>query len=171
MFENSFNHGNVCNTVLVLVSHFYMKCFVVPLQIPCVLLCRFWISCSVSWLSPVAVLVGSPQLQCLLPSCSVRSPQLQCWLAPQGDQFTAVASPLTSSTSCSTAARKKKAIDHRNPRRQKYITFNQRKYGDRGYRNKSILWVPTGNWPIVRRFHFTASFRIIIRPTINTIPT
>ena len=75
MFENSFNHGNVCNTVLVLDSHFYMKCFVVPLQMPCVLLCRF--SCSVSWLSPAAVLVGSLQLQCWFsPGRSVHSCRL-----------------------------------------------------------------------------------------------
>ena len=79
MFENSSNPGKFCNTVLVLVSYLYMKCFVVPLQIPCVLLCPF--SSSVSW---------QPGSQCWLPSCSVGllpscsalmlvgSPELQC---------------------------------------------------------------------------------------------
>ena len=56
--------------------------------------------CSVAILAlPLAVLAR------WLPSVgSVGSPVAV--LAPQGDQFTAVASPLTSPTSCSTAARK-----------------------------------------------------------------
>ena len=94
----------------------------VPLQVVCVFYC----------LASVAVLVGSPLavLVGLLPSCSASSPQLQCWFAPQGDQFTAVASPLTSSTSCSNAKKNKKQLITENPWRQKYITFNRRKYGD-----------------------------------------
>ena len=43
------------------------------------------------------------------------------------------------------------------------VSISRGKQSDRGHRNKSILWVPTENWAIVRRFHFTASFRIIIR--------
>ena len=163
MFENSSNPGKFCNTVLVLVSYLYMKCFVVPLQMPCVLLWPF--SSSVSW---------QPGSQCWLPSCSVG-------LVPSCSALVLVCSPGRSVHSCRlpthifhlmfNSRSQKEAIDHQNPWKQKYIAFNQRKYGDRGYRNKSILWVPTGNWPIVRRFHFTASFRIIIPPTINTIPT
>ena len=82
MFETSSNPGKFCNTVLVLVSYLYMKCFVVPLQIPCVLLCPF--SSSVSW---------QPGSQCWLPSCSVG-------LLPSCSALVLVGSPGRSVHSC-----------------------------------------------------------------------
>ena len=66
-----------------------------------------------------------------------------------------------------------KQLMTKNHRRGKYVVFNRRNTETELVSSEQIHIVSshTGNWAIVRRFHFTASFRIIIHRTINTIPT
>ena len=91
-----------------------------------ILLCV--ISGTIGWLPPQCV---AAQRQCCSPGRSQLLP------------------PLTCSTSCSTDARKKSNQSLRNPVTKKCMVFNRRKSRNK-YRNKSILWVPTSNRPIVR---------------------
>ena len=96
-----------------------MKCFVVPLQMPCVLLCPF--SSSVSW---------QPGSQCWLPSCSVG-------LLPSCSALVLVCSPGRSVHSCRlpthifhlmfNSRSQNKAIDHgKSPKAEIYYFQSQK---------------------------------------------
>ena len=108
-------------TYCLLVTY---EVFVVPKQMNSTVV----ISGTIGWLPPQCV---AAQRQCCSPGRSQLLP------------------PLTCSTSCSTDARKKSNQSLRNPVTKKCMVFNRRKSRNK-YRNKSILWVPTSNRPIVR---------------------
>ena len=110
-----------------------------------ILLCV--ISGTIGWLPPQCV---AAQRQCCSPGRSQLLP------------------PLTCSTSCSTDARKKINPSLKNPVTKKCLVFNRRKCRNRG-EQIHIVSSHQQSADRQRRFHFTASFRIIIRTRPSTL--
>ena len=127
-------------TYCLLVTY---EVFVVPKQMNSTVV----ISGTIGWLPPQCV---AAQRQCCSPGRSQLLP------------------PLTCSTSCSTDARKKINPSLKNPVTKKCLVFNRRKCRNRG---EQIHIVSSHQQSADRqgRFHFTASFRIIIRTRPSTL--
>ena len=124
---------------------------------------RLLVLCNLNCVSSHLGCMGSGKLYeqlCASSTCE----QYSLGSTQGNSQLAAVASSLTCLSSCSKANPQKKDGSREFPEgRNILVSISREKQNDRGHRNKSILWVPTENWAIVRRFHFTASFRIIIR--------
>ena len=125
---------------------------------------RLLVLCNLNCVSCHLGCMGSGKLYEQLCACSSTCEQYSLGSTQGNSQLAAVASSLTCLSSCSKANPQKKDGSREFPEgRNILVSISREKQSDRGHRNKSILWVPTENWAIVRRFHFTASFRIIIR--------